>query len=46
MVDLEAQRLEETREDREEFLKALGEELERQAAEKNVKLNIPKTNAR
>lgn len=42
VVELEAQRIEETREDREQFLRALATELEKQAAKKNVKLAIPK----
>lgn len=41
-MELEAQRLEETREDREQFLRALASELEKQAEKKNVKLVIPK----
>ena len=41
MVVLEAQRLEETADDREEFLRKLGAEVERQAAEKNIKIAIP-----
>jgi hypothetical protein len=41
-VELEAQRIEETREDREQFLRNLAAELEKQAAKKNVKLAIPK----
>jgi hypothetical protein len=41
VVELEAQRLEETREDREEFLRALATELERQSAARNVKIAIP-----
>lgn len=42
VVELEAERLEETREDREQFLRALASELEKQAEKKNVKLAIPK----
>ena len=41
VVELEAQRLEETRDDREQFLRSLRDELERQAAEKGVKLSLP-----
>lgn len=46
VVQLEAQRLEETREDREQFLRSLREELERQAAQKGVKLSLPAHSAR
>jgi hypothetical protein len=41
VTQLEAQRLEETREERERFLAELRAELERQAAEKGVKLHLP-----
>lgn len=41
-MQLEAERLEETREDREDFLRSLASELEKQADKKNVKLAIPK----
>ncbi|PRW39391.1 hypothetical protein C2E21_7054 [Chlorella sorokiniana] len=41
VTEIEAQRLEETREQREQFLAQLRAELERQAAEKGVKLNLP-----
>ncbi|KAI3431422.1 hypothetical protein D9Q98_004475 [Chlorella vulgaris] len=41
VTQLEAQRLEETREDRERFLSELRAELERQAAEKGIKLKVP-----
>ena len=41
VVELEAQRLEETREDRKQFLKSLASEIEKQAAKKNVKLALP-----
>lgn len=41
VVELETQRLEDSREDREEFLIRLREELERQAAQKHVKLSLP-----
>eukprot|EP00884_Botryococcus_braunii_P017917 jgi/Botrbrau1/4809/Bobra.0325s0029.1 len=39
---LEAERLEQSREDREKFKRMLLEELERQAREKNLKLRLPK----
>ncbi|KAI7843634.1 hypothetical protein COHA_002874 [Chlorella ohadii] len=41
VTEIEAQRLEETREQREQFLTQLRAELERQAAEKGVKINLP-----
>ena len=41
MTELEAQRLEETREERERFLATLRAELERQSAEKGVQLRLP-----
>ena len=41
MTELEAGRLEETREDREQFLLQLRQEIERQAAEKNVVVHFP-----
>ena len=43
VTEIEAQRLEETREDRERFLAELRAELERQAAQKGVKLALPPT---
>ena len=41
VTELEAQRLEETREEREAFLAQLRAELERQAAEKGVQIKLP-----
>lgn len=41
VTEIEAQRLEETREEREAFKKMLREEIERQAREKNVSIKIP-----
>ena len=41
VTQLEASRLEETREEREQFLRQLREEVKRQAAEKNLNLHIP-----
>ncbi|KAL4431735.1 hypothetical protein ABPG77_002951 [Micractinium sp. CCAP 211/92] len=41
VTQLEAARLEETREEREAFLAQLRAELERQSAEKGVKLKLP-----
>ena len=41
VTELEAQRLEETREEREAFLAQLRAELERQAAEKGVQMRLP-----
>lgn len=41
VTEIEAQRLEETREDREAFKKMLREEIERQAREKNVSIKLP-----
>ncbi|KAK9808934.1 hypothetical protein WJX72_006590 [[Myrmecia] bisecta] len=41
VTQLEAERLEETREQREEFQRTLRAELERQAREKNVQLHLP-----
>jgi hypothetical protein len=38
---IEAERLEETREEREEFLRNLRKEIERQAAEKHVTVHLP-----
>ena len=42
VTEIEAQRLEETREDREAFKKMLRDEIERQAKEKNVVIHLPK----
>lgn len=42
MTEIEAQRLEETREDREAFKKMLRDEVERQAKEKNITIHLPK----
>lgn len=41
VTEIEAVRLEESREEREEFLRSLRAELERQAAERHVSLRIP-----
>lgn len=41
VVEIEAARLEETREDREQFLSSLKEEVERQAAQKGVQVRLP-----
>ena len=41
VTQIEAERLEETREDREAFRKMLLEEVERQAREKNVHIKLP-----
>ena len=41
MTQIEAERLEETREDREAFRKMLLEEVERQAREKHVHIKLP-----
>ncbi len=41
MTAIEAERLEETREEREEFLRNLRKEIERQAAEKHVTVHLP-----
>lgn len=41
MTQLEADRLEETREDREAFRRMLLAEVERQAREKNVHIKLP-----
>lgn len=41
VTEIEAQRLEETREDREAFKRMLKEEIERQAREKNVSIKVP-----
>ena len=41
MTQIEAERLEETREDREAFRKMLLVEVERQAREKNVHIKLP-----
>ncbi len=38
---IEAERLEETREEREEFLRNLRKEVERQAAQKHVVVHLP-----
>jgi Arc/MetJ family transcription regulator len=42
VTELEAQRLEETQEDREAFRKMLRDEVERQAREKNIQIRLPK----
>ena len=41
MTEIEAERLEETREDREAFQKMLRAEIERQAKEKRVSIQLP-----
>ena len=41
VTQIEAERLEETREEREAFRKMLFEEVERQAREKNVHVKLP-----
>lgn len=41
VTEIEAERLEDTREEREAFQKMLRAEVERQAKEKNVKINMP-----
>lgn len=41
MTQIEAERLEETREDREAFRRMLLAEVERQAREKNVHIKLP-----
>ncbi|BDA44132.1 hypothetical protein COCOBI_05-3160 [Coccomyxa sp. Obi] len=41
VTEIEAQRLEETREEREAFKRMLREEIERQAREKNVSIKLP-----
>lgn len=41
VTELEAQRLEETREDRDAFRRMLREEIERQAKEKNIEIKLP-----
>jgi hypothetical protein len=41
VTQLEASRLEETREEREKFIRDLREEVKRQAQEKQLKLHIP-----
>ena len=41
MTAIEAERLEETRPEREQFLRNLRSEIERQAAEKHVTVHLP-----
>ena len=41
VTELEAQRIEETKEDRDAFRKMLREEIERQAREKNIEIKLP-----
>ncbi|DBA93871.1 TPA: hypothetical protein ACH3X3_013916 [Trebouxia sp. C0006] len=41
VTEIEAERLEETREDREAFQKMLRAEIERQAKEKHVQIKLP-----
>lgn len=41
VTEIEAERLEDTREEREAFQKMLRAEVDRQAKEKNVKINMP-----
>jgi hypothetical protein len=41
VTEIEAQRLEETREEREAFKKMLREEIEKQALEKNLSIKLP-----
>lgn len=41
VTQLEAERLDETREDREAFKRMLREEVERQAQEKHLKIHLP-----
>ena len=41
VTEIEAERLEETREDRETFKKLLRAEIERQAKEKNIQIKLP-----
>lgn len=41
VTEIEAQRLEESREEREAFKKMLREEIERQAREKNIAIKLP-----
>ena len=41
VTELEAERLEETKEDREKFQRMLRAEVERQAKEKHIKVKLP-----
>lgn len=41
VTELEAQRIEETKEDRDAFRRMLREEIERQAREKNIEIKLP-----
>lgn len=41
VTELEAQRIEETQEDRKVFRKMLREEIEKQAREKNIQIRLP-----
>ena len=41
VTELESQRLEENREDREAFRKMLRQEIEKQAKEKNIEIRLP-----
>jgi len=45
VTEIEAERLEETREDREAFQKMLRAEIERQAKEKHVQIKLPEASS-